>query len=245
MLQKTDVYMKEQKVNLQDEKILIGLSGGMDSVCLFHILRELGCCLEAVHVNHGIRGEEANRDEAFVKMLCEKYDVPFHGFRFDVPEFSKRNHMSIEEAGRMIRREVFEEVSKACDANYIALAHHGNDNVETMLMRLLRGSSLSGYSGMQELTTVNDRNIIRPFLNISKDDICKYQRENNVEYYEDITNNQRDYTRNRIRMEIAANEAKENVLALLKQSVRPEFLNRIDEIIMFLPLNKEEIKRIN
>ena len=198
MLQKTDVYMKEQKVNLQDEKILIGLSGGMDSVCLFHILRELGCCLEAVHVNHGIRGEEANRDEAFVKMLCEKYDVPFHGFRFDVPEFSKSNHVSIEEAGRMIRKEVFEEVSKACGAKYIALAHHGNDRAETFLFHLSRGTGVKGLGTMKPV----QGKVIRPLLWAKREDIEQYIQKHGYDFVEDVTNASEQYTRNRIRHQI-------------------------------------------
>jgi len=198
MLQKTDVYMKEQKLNLRGEKILIGLSGGMDSVCLFHILRELGCCLEAVHVNHGIRGQEADRDEAFVKMLCEKYDVPFHGFRFDVPEISKEQRLSLEEAGRMVRRQVFEAVAKECGANYIALAHHGNDRAETFLFHLSRGTGVKGLGTMKPV----QGKIIRPLLWAKREDIEHYIQKNAYDFVEDASNASEQYTRNRIRHQV-------------------------------------------
>ena len=127
MLQRTAAYMKQQQINLNGEKVIIGLSGGMDSVCLFHILKDLGVSLEAVHVNHQIRGEEAKRDEQFVKDLCARYNIPFHGYRYDVPKISRENHLSEEEAGRMVRKEAFARVMKEQGAGYVALAHHGND----------------------------------------------------------------------------------------------------------------------
>ena len=198
MLQKTDIYMKQQKIDLSAEKILIGLSGGMDSVCLFHILRELNCRLEAVHVHHGIRGAEADRDEAFAKTLCEKYEIPFHGFRFDVPGISKLKHMSVEEAGRMVRKAVFEEVSKQCGAKYIALAHHGNDRAETFLFNLSRGTGVRGLSAMKPV----QGNIIRPLLWAGREEIEHYVQKNAYDFVEDATNASEQYTRNRIRHQV-------------------------------------------
>ena len=198
MLQKTDSYMKQQKIDLRGRKIVLGLSGGMDSVCLFHILRELGCELEAVHVHHGIRGAEADRDEAFAKTLCEKYGISFHGFRFDVPEISKMNHMSMEEAGRMVRKQVFEEVFKECGADYIALAHHGNDRAETFLFNLSRGTGVKGLSTMKPV----QGNIIRPLLWAGREEIEHYIQKNAYDFVEDATNASEQYTRNRIRHQI-------------------------------------------
>ena len=112
MLQRTAAYLKQQHIRVDGEKIIIGLSGGMDSVCLFHVLKDLGASLEAVHVNHQIRGEEAIRDELFAKELCAQYNIPFRGYRFDVPKISREHHLSEEEAGRMVRKEVFEKVKE-------------------------------------------------------------------------------------------------------------------------------------
>lgn len=138
MLYETAQYMKKRKMAEPGEKLVIGLSGGKDSVCLFHVLLGLGCQLEAVHVNHGIRGAEAERDEAFAKELCKKFHVPFHCYRFDVPKISREEHLSVEEAGRKLRRQAFFEVMEKTGAKRIALAHHGNDRAETMLFHLSR-----------------------------------------------------------------------------------------------------------
>ena len=110
MLQKTKAYMKQQNMAMPGEKIVLGLSGGADSVCLFYVLKNLGYELEAVHVHHGIRGLTEDRDAAFAKSLCNKEGVSYHEFRFDVPELAKKGHLSVEEAGRAVRRQVFLEV---------------------------------------------------------------------------------------------------------------------------------------
>lgn len=107
MLHETAQYMKIKNMAEPGERLVIGLSGGKDSVCLFHTLLELGYQLEAVHVNHGIRGEEAARDEAFVRKLCETYNVSLHVYHFDVPKLSREEHLTEEEAGRKVRRQAF------------------------------------------------------------------------------------------------------------------------------------------
>ena len=198
MLQRTAAYLKGQHINLNEEKMVIGLSGGMDSVCLFHVLKDLGVSLEAVHVNHQIRGEEADRDELFVKELCEQYNIPFHGYRFDVPKISKEHHLSEEEAGRMVRKEVFEKVREETGANYIALAHHGNDRAETFLFHLCRGTGVKGLSTMKPV----QGDILRPLLWAERKDIEEYVQKNGYEFVEDSTNSEEAYTRNKIRHQI-------------------------------------------
>ena len=113
------------------DRLVVGLSGGMDSICLVYLLKDLGYLLEAVHVNHQIRGEEADKDEFFVRELCKKNNIPFHGFSFNVPLISKEQHLSEEEAGRMVRREAFAKVLKDTGAKAVALAHHGNDGTHS------------------------------------------------------------------------------------------------------------------
>ena len=198
MLQRTAAYMKQQQINLNGEKVIIGLSGGMDSVCLFHILKDLGVSLEAVHVNHQIRGEEAKRDEQFVKNLCARYNIPFHGYRYDVPKISRENHLSEEEAGRMVRKEAFARVMKDQGAGYVALAHHGNDRAETFLFHLSRGTGVKGLGSMKPVQGT----IIRPLLWAERKEIEQYVQEKGYEYVEDATNSQTEYTRNKIRHEI-------------------------------------------
>ena len=198
MLQRTAAYMKQQQINLNGEKVIIGLSGGMDSVCLFHILKDLGVSLEAVHVNHQIRGEEAKRDEQFVKNLCARYNIPFHGYRYDVPKISRENHLSEEEAGRMVRKEAFARVMKEQGAGYVALAHHGNDRAETFLFHLSRGTGVKGLGSMKPVQGT----IIRPLLWAERKEIEQYVQEKRYEFVEDATNSQTEYTRNKIRHEI-------------------------------------------
>ena len=198
MLQKTAQYMKQQNMCDPGERIVLGLSGGMDSVCLFHILKDLGYSLAAVHVHHGIRGTEADRDEAFVKALCEKHGVPFYGYRFDVPKISKEQHLSEEEAGRMVRKQAFFEVQKECGAQWVALAHHGNDRAETFLFHLSRGTGIRGLGSMKPV----QGDVIRPLLWAKREEIEDYVQKNRYEYVTDQTNASAQYTRNRIRHEI-------------------------------------------
>lgn len=195
MLKRTAEYMKQQKMPMPGERIVIGLSGGVDSICLFHILRELGYELEAVHVNHGIRGEEAKRDEAFVRKLCGQYNIPFHGYGYDVPKISKEKHLSEEEAGRMVRRQAFSEVMQKTGGKYIALAHHGNDRAETFLFHLSRGTGVKGLSSMKPV----ENKFIRPLLWAKRTEIEQYVQEMGYEFVEDATNASVEYTRNKIR----------------------------------------------
>ena len=198
MLQRTAEYMKQWKMAEPGEKLVIGLSGGADSVCLFHILKKLGYELEVVHVHHGIRGEEADRDEAFVKGLCEKNNSSFHGFRFDVPNLSKKWHMSVEETGRKLRRQCFMEVLEKTGAKAIALAHHGNDRAETVLFHMTRGTGIKGLSSMKPVEGM----IIRPLLWAKRNEIEQYTQNQNYEFVEDASNATLDYTRNKIRHQV-------------------------------------------
>ncbi|MBQ8857236.1 MAG: tRNA lysidine(34) synthetase TilS [Lachnospiraceae bacterium] len=198
MLQKTADYMKQRNMAKPGDKIVIGLSGGVDSVCLFHILKDLGYLLEAVHVNHGIRGEEADRDEAFVKKLCAQYNIPFHGYRFDVPAISREAHLSEEEAGRNVRRQTFLEVMEKTGAKAIALAHHGNDRAETFLFHLSRGTGVKGLSSMRPM----EGKFIRPLLWAERKEIEQYAQNMGYEFVEDGTNATVDYTRNKMRHQV-------------------------------------------
>ena len=198
MLQKTAHYMKQKNMAAQGEKIVIGLSGGVDSVCLLYVLKDLGFSLEAVHVNHGIRGAEADRDEEFAKVLCERLEVPFHLYKFNVPAMSKEQHLSCEEAGRIVRRQAFEEVMAKTGAARIALAHHGNDRAETFLFHLSRGTGIKGLSAMKPVDGV----YIRPFLWADRKELEAYAKARAYEFVEDSTNQSVCYTRNKIRHEI-------------------------------------------
>lgn len=199
MLEKVRRYVKKWQMLTSEDCVIVGVSGGADSICLLLILLELKKEIEfdvvAVHVNHGLRGVDADRDEAFVNRFCAERNVPLEIYFADIEAIAKERKQSTEEAGREVRREFFERARCKHEGTKIALAHHQNDNAETFLFRLARGTGLKGLGGM---APVKD-GYIRPLLCIERDDIEKYLREQGVSYCMDSTNEGDEYTRNRIR----------------------------------------------
>ena len=201
-------FVKEHEMVHENEKIVIGVSGGADSVCLLFLTeklsREMDLELCAVHVNHMIRGAEAQRDEDFVKRLCEDLGIRCVCVSADVPEIAQREKLGLEEAGRRARYKAFEEAAKSmadsgCGPAKIAVAHHKDDNVETFLLNLIRGSDIKGLSGMKPVSERKGFTIIRPLLFAGRRQIEEYLKENSVPYILDSTNFSDDYARNRIR----------------------------------------------
>lgn len=178
---------------------MAGISGGADSVCLFFALlelqKEMDFAFYAVHINHGYRGEAADRDEQFVRDLCEKYGVPLQVFSVDLESTAKKRKQSLEEAGREIRRELFEKEMQSRNACKIALAHHENDNAETFLWNLCRGCGLHGLGGIRPVNGV----YIRPLLGMTRGEIETFLQKRQQPYCTDATNLETDYTRNKLR----------------------------------------------
>lgn len=187
-------------------KVAIALSGGADSVCLFYILAEWAkktpFSLTALHLNHGIRGEEADRDEDFCRKLCEYFKIPFVCKHADVPADAKRTGKSLEEAARDARYSFFSEVMEERGIEVLATAHHADDNAETILLRLIRGTSLDGLCGISEERPFGKGVLIRPLLDAPKELILAFCNKNRIGYVTDSTNKCTDYPRNRIREEI-------------------------------------------
>ena len=181
------------------DRVIAGVSGGADSVCLFLMLLELrekiGFDLIAVHVHHGLRGEAADQDQQFVEALCEQHRIPLEIFRVNLESIAKKRKQSLEEAGRMVRREAFDSVCKKYGGNKIALAHHQNDNAETLLWNLSRGTGLDGLGGIRP---VNGK-FIRPLLCMNRKEIEEYLAKRKQSYCIDETNAETDYTRNKLR----------------------------------------------
>ncbi len=190
----------------EGDRIVLGLSGGSDSVCLFHILtryrEEKAFELAAVHAHHGLRGEEADRDARFAERLCGEAGVPFFLFRADVRQLAKEGKRTVEEAGRIYRYEKMGEVAREWGTGKIATAHQANDQAETMLFHLCRGTGLSGLSGMAPVTGTPYGTILRPMLLITKEMVWNYLNVNKLKYCTDTSNEAPDYTRNRIRHRI-------------------------------------------
>ena len=179
------------------EEVVVGFSGGADSVCLLHILNsvkdDFGFSIKAVHINHGIRGEEADADEDFARNFCLNLNVPFDFFKFDCINDAETNKETLEECGRRVRYESFNRVCG--QKSKIATAHNANDNAETMIFNITRGTSVKGLCG---IPFVRD-NIIRPLLYCSRKEIEGYCKDNNLEFVTDSTNLTDEYTRNKIR----------------------------------------------
>lgn len=180
------------------DRVVLGLSGGADSsalLCTLHKIYNTDITIIAVHLNHGIRGEEAKRDMLFSRKLAEGFGITFISKEVSVPEYCKVYKMSEEAAGRKLRYDFFEEICKKYDCNKIAVAHNKNDKAETVLINLIRGS---GASGLCSIPPVNG-NIIRPLIETSRADIEAYAKSNFIDFVTDSTNLEDKYTRNMIR----------------------------------------------
>ena len=185
-------------------RVLTGFSGGADSTALLQLLweygQERGIEVCALHVNHGIRESEAGRDEAFCEAFCRERGIPLTIVREDVPGLARKSGIGTEEAGRAARYAAFErEVAKG-GVDRVALAHHQDDQAETMLFHLMRGTGLRGLRGMEPVRMP----YIRPLLCVDRREIEDWLRERNLEWVEDSTNQELTYTRNRIRHQIVA-----------------------------------------
>ena len=175
--------------------IIVGLSGGADSVALLHFLAGSGLPLLAVHINHGLRGEESEADEDFCRDFCKSLDIPIKVFNVDVGEIARLHKLSIEEAGRMVRYDTFKKVMEEKGFDKIATGHHKNDAAETVLMQILRGTGR-----IRGIPPVRD-NIIRPLIDVAREEIERYCQRHKLSYCVDHTNALTDYTRNKIRLE--------------------------------------------
>ena len=184
------------KLSLPPEgRILCAVSGGADSMCLLHLLHSVGRDVVAAHFEHGIRGAESLRDAAFVENWCRERGIPCVTGRGDVPAYAREKGMSLEEAARVLRYRFLEETAEEQGCDYIATAHNGDDNVETVLLNLTRGAGALGLSGIP----TRRGKIIRPLLGVSRREIEEYLEENAVPHVEDSSNQSDDYSRNRIR----------------------------------------------
>jgi tRNA(Ile)-lysidine synthase len=188
-------HFKEAIRKFASTKILLAVSGGVDSMVLLHLLKKSGCTFEVAHCNFNLRGEESEKDYLFVKKSCLQYDVNFNGNKFETTLFAKENGLSIQMAARELRYKWFKEIIETKKLQYLATAHHQNDQTETVLLNILRGKGSFSWEGM---STFNN-SIVRPLLNVSKKELLAYAKENKIEWREDSSNEKSDYQRNYIR----------------------------------------------
>lgn len=201
MIRTVEQFCKKQQLWQNGDRILVACSGGPDSVALLQILAELrqvySLQLVACYIHHGIR-QAADQEVEFVKALAEAFHIPFRWAFVPVPTLAAQWHQSIETVARNERYRLLEEIREEEQAQYIAVAHHQNDQAETVLHRLLRGAGLQGLRGMQP----KNGHLIRPFLCVTRQEIEAYIAEKGLAYCEDETNEDVQYLRNRIRHEL-------------------------------------------
>ncbi len=185
--------------------ILAAVSGGVDSMSLAFVLNELRKKghlkkLSLIHINHSLREKESDKDEALVKRFAEKLKIPFYSFSVDTRTYAIANKIGIEEAARHLRYRKIGEIAVSKKSDFIATAHNANDQAETVLMNIVRGSGLNGLHGIPESRRLSvSSNLIRPLLEINKANLRTFAKENNIPFREDVSNDSRDFQRNRVR----------------------------------------------
>ena len=198
MKNKVQHFITEKSLFKREDKLILGISGGADSVCLMHILLALGYSFELAHCNFNLRGEESDADEYFVKELAKKHQLKIHVKQFDTLAYAAENKISTQMAARDLRYAWFDKLRIKSSAKYLAIAHHANDDVETFFINLVRGSGLKGFLGIKEKNNL----IVRPLLVVSRLEIEQYLKERDIVFREDSSNASVKYLRNKIRHEL-------------------------------------------
>lgn len=233
MKEKIAKYIQQNQIFKKQGLILVGVSGGADSVALMLLLQELNYNIQALHCNFHLRGEESDRDEKFVIELCKQKNIPLLIKHFDTKEYAAQHNISIEMAARDLRYNWFYEVLAEAKAQCIAVAHHKNDQAETLLLNLVRGTGIRGLAGMYPLRN----NIARPLLCVTRQEILSYLNQIKQDYVTDSTNLERETTRNKIRLDILP----------LMAEINPNIVNTLSDtssvIMQSIPFYQKEIER--
>ena len=195
MLTKFQHHIEQNFPQLKDKKLLLAVSGGIDSMVLMHLFQQLNYDIKIAHCNFQLRGKESDADELFVKVKSEKLKVKSYFIRFDTENYSKENKLSIQLAARKLRYQWFQELLLENQLDYLVTAHHLDDNVETFLINFTRGTGLEGLTGIP----AQNGNIIRPLLAFSRLEIENYALENEIQWREDSSNASDKYFRNKLR----------------------------------------------
>ena len=198
MLNKIKRFIVSEHLLQVDALYLVALSGGADSLALLLCLKELGYCVEAVHCNFHLRGEESLRDEQFCEELCQRENIPLHKVHFDTQAYADLHKVSIEMAARELRYRYFFQLKEALGADGVCVGHHKEDSVETILINLVRGTGLSGLMGIRP----RNQDVIRPLLCVTRQEIEDYLRQQAVSFVTDSTNLIDDVVRNKIRLNV-------------------------------------------
>lgn len=219
MVNKVIQYIREKNMLLPNDRVIVGVSGGADSVCLLQVLIAIKdiipITIYIVHIEHGIRGIESIEDAEFVEHLATEYNLEFRKFSYDVLAEATKSCLGTEEMGRILRYQSFHTALEDFKCNKIAVAHNKNDNAETCLLNLFRGSGLKGLSG---IPPVRD-NIIRPLMCVERKEIEAWLDKNKINYRTDRTNLEDDYTRNKVRL---------NIMTYVQENINKKAIAHID-----------------
>ena len=234
MLDKVINYIKENKIIQQDDRILVALSGGPDSVCLLHMLYRIkdkfNLKLGAIHINHMLRGEEADKDENYIIDLCEQMGIKHYVKRINIEYIAKETNVSLETAGRNERYKAFEEIKIKDKYNKIAVAHNANDQAETILMRIMRGTGLEGLTGIKPQ---REGGISSPILCLNRQEIEDYCEYNGLNPRIDASNYDRHYSRNRVRLDI---------LPYMRDNFNKDIIDTLNRMTLLLQKDNEFIE---
>ena len=198
VLEKVKNFIRQHHLLQEGERVVVGLSGGPDSVCLARLLDTLGYQVVAAHCNFHLRGDESMRDEQFVVSLCEERGWKLHQTHLDTTAYARQQGISIEMAAREYRYDWFKRLKEEVGAEAIAVGHHQDDNVETLLLNLTRGTGIKGLCGMQP----KNGDVVRPLLCLTRKDILIYLEDVHQTYVTDHTNLEDDFARNKVRLDV-------------------------------------------
>ncbi len=235
-------FIKQQQLFVSGNRILLAVSGGKDSVLMLHLFKAIGVDVGVAHCNFNLRGDEAQRDESFVAQLAINLGLSFYVTHFDTKKYAAENKISTQMAARDLRYNWFEEIRVKEKYDYIALAQHQNDAVETVLINLVRGTGISGLHGILP----KRGRLIRPLLFLTRQQVEEAVTANHIDFVEDSSNLRTNYTRNKIRLQVVPQlqEINPNL-----EKTFTENIARFSELETFLKVqvqklkNKSKIKR--
>lgn len=230
-------FIELNNLILENEVVGCALSGGADSIFMTFLLNKLSSIMKfkllAIHVNHMLRGYESENDQKFVEDFCVEYNIPLKVYKVDVKEYSIKNKLSLEMAGREVRYNIFEELKNKNIINKCAIAHHIDDDVETIIMRLFKGTGLKGIEGIK---VIRENFYIRPVLFLKRiEHIEKFLHDNKIQYITDKSNLTEDYLRNKIRL---------SIIPMLNQSFNMDIRNNILNLKEICKLDNEYFNKI-
>ncbi len=220
MLQQFQHHITTTFSFLKGKKIVLAVSGGIDSMVLMHLLMRSGYTFSVAHCNFQLRGQESDKDEEFVKMTCQEHYIPYFINRFETQKYADLHKKSIQIAARELRYNWFDELMHTNGYDFLLTAHHIDDSAETFLINFTRGTGLEGLTGIPQ----QNKNILRPLLPFSREEIERYAQENSVSWREDSSNASDKYFRNKIR---------HHILPILKE-LNPHFLNSFQQTLIHL-----------